>query len=148
METVITRQMVEDEARRLLGVPWRHQGNNPDVGIDCRGLIEVVAQRLTGRVPPVRKYPRMPKEGELYRGLAAEMDEKAIADIRRADVALIQFPREKWPRHCGIIVSGLYEPLIIHAYEPSQGDGHVIEEPLRRWQRYITNAFEFREVVD
>jgi hypothetical protein len=90
----------------------------------------------------------MPKEGELYRGLAAEMDEKPLEEKRQADVALIRFPREPWARHCGIIALGLFEPMLIHSYEPSTGGGRVIEEPLRRWSKYIVSAFQFREVTD
>jgi cell wall-associated NlpC family hydrolase len=139
----VTRDDVVAAARRLKGVPFEHQGSNPETGIDCRGVIEWVAYVLGGRLIPARDYQRRPSGAEFLEKMRAEMREKAPADIRHGDAVLIHFPRDTEARHGGIVAQGPYELMLVHAWE-NQGDGEVREEPLRGWKlRNIDYAFAF-----
>lgn len=144
----ITRDDVVAVARLLKGVPFEHQGSNPETGIDCRGVIEWVAFVLTGRPIPQRDYQRSPSGAEFLEKMRAEMREKDRTDVRHGDAVLIHFPRDTEARHGGIVAQGPYELMLIHAWE-SRGDGEVREEPLRGWKlRNVDYAFTFPFVGD
>lgn len=144
----VTRDDVVAAARLLKGVPFKHQGSNPETGLDCRGVIEWVAYVLSGRAIPQRDYQRRPSGAEFLEKMRAEMREKDPTEARHGDAVLIHFPRDGEARHGGIIAQGPYEPMLIHAWE-SRGEGEVREEPLRGWKlRNIDYAFSFPFVGD
>ncbi len=142
-----TRDDIEREANLLVGVKFRHQGYDPRFGLDCRGLLLAIAGRLGYR--PSREYrtdySETPSGEEFRAALAAELDPIDKGEIQRADAAYLWVPREKEPRHVGVIVQGLYEPQIIHATKKS---GQVIKEPWRKWSPYVVEGFRFRGLVD
>jgi cell wall-associated NlpC family hydrolase len=145
----VTSTDVIAAARSFEGVPWEHQGLDPEFGIDCRGLLLCVGRAL-GYEPktyPVTYRRRSPAE-ELRAALEEEMNQIALEDLREADVVLIKFPRDDAARHVGIIAQGRYERTIIHSYEPKQGGGRVIEEPFRRWDPYVRACFRWKGIVD
>jgi cell wall-associated NlpC family hydrolase len=153
----ITRADIVREARALIGVPFKHQCSDPNAGgVDCRGVLEWVAHRLTGRPLPVHDYRREPSGREFYERLRAELDEMPLADAREGDVVLIKFPRDDEARHAGILARGPRvagpdsegELTIVHAFERER-PGKVREEPYRGWpQKCAVTAFRFRGVVD
>lgn len=147
-ETAIKREDIEREARKLVGVPFRHQGSSPETGLDCRGVFEWLAFVLTGRPIPARDYQRRPDGREFYESLKREMEEVGAGEAGRGDFVLITLPKDTEARHGGVLVEGLYEPMIIHAFE-RYAPGSVIEEPYRGWTRRRTaTAFRFPGVVD
>lgn len=149
-EANITRADIVREARALLGVPFRHQHSDPATGgVDCRGVLEWVAHRLTGRpLPAVHSYHRQPSGREFYEKLRDEMDEILLAGAREGDVVMIKFPRDTEARHAGILAEGPYELMLIHAFE-REAPGCVREEPFRGWpSRCAVKAFRFRGVTD
>jgi cell wall-associated NlpC family hydrolase len=143
------------EARACLGVPFRHQCSDPRTGgLDCRGLLEWVAHRLTGRPLPAHDYRRKPSGREFHEKLSAEMDEIGLAAALPADVVMIRFPRDTQARHAGFLARGPVvagagtegELTLVHAFE-REGPGRVIEEPYRGWpQRCAVTAFRFRGI--
>jgi cell wall-associated NlpC family hydrolase len=154
----ITRDDIVREARALIGVPFKHQHSDPNTGgLDCRGLLEWVAYRLTGRpLPDVRNYRREPDGKEFYEKLKGELDEVALEDAREADVVMMKFPRDDEAKHAGILTRGPGvggpdsegELMLVHAFEREQ-PGKVIEEPYRRWpQKCAVTAFRFRGIAD
>lgn len=144
----ITRDDVVKVTRLLKGVPFEHQGSNPETGLDCRGVIEWVAYVLSGRSIPLRDYQRSPSGAEFLEKMRAEMREIDKAAARPGDAVLIHFPRDTEAKHGGIIAQGPYEPMLIHAWE-NQSDGEVREEPLRGWKlRNIDYAFSFPFIKD
>lgn len=64
---------IAEAARMLLGTPFRHQGRDPDVGLDCVGLVvaahAAVGLDLSGRTD----YPRRPSADELRSALRREL---------------------------------------------------------------------------
>jgi hypothetical protein len=155
---VITRADIVREARALIGVPFKHQHSDPRTGgVDCRGELEWVAHRLTGRpLPEVHNYRREPSGREFYEKLKAEMDEIPLGEAREGDVVMIKFPRDTEARHAGILAQGPPvagpdsegELTIIHAFERER-PGAVREEPYRGWpSRCAVTAFRFRGLAD
>jgi cell wall-associated NlpC family hydrolase len=143
----ITRDDVAAVARLLKGVPFRHQGSYPETGLDCRGVIEYTAFALWARPIPPREYQRKPDGAEFLEKMRAEMVEIDKDEAGHGDAVLIHFPRDTEARHGGVLASGPYELMLIHAWE-SRGEGEVREEPLRGWKlRNIDYAFRFPGVV-
>jgi cell wall-associated NlpC family hydrolase len=139
----ITRDDVVAVARLLKGVPFEHQGSNPETGLDCRGVIEYIAFVLSGRLIPLRDYQRVPSGAEFLEKMRAELEEIDPAAAGPGDAVLIHFPGHTEARHGGIIARGPYEPMLIHAWE-GRGKGAVREEPLRGWKlRNIDFAFRY-----
>ncbi|MDQ3819361.1 MAG: NlpC/P60 family protein [Acidobacteriota bacterium] len=149
MALQIRREDVVRAARSLLGVPWVHQGDDPAYGVDCKGMLISMAASFNYPVKPYSKdYRRRSPGAELRAHLESEMDEIAVEEVRAGDCVLIKFPRDEEARHVGLIADGLYERTIIHAYEPNEGKGRVLEEPFRRWRPYVVAAFRWKGIVD
>lgn len=144
----IRREDIIREARTLLGVPYRHQGRDPAIGIDCVGEVLVVAHRLGYATNfHFTAYERDP-DPELFVGLMREhLEEIAITDLRPADVPCVRFPRRKEPQHVGILVPGTFELMMIHSLH-NKTINRVVEEPYRKWQEHTMHAFRFRGVID
>ena len=146
-ENLITREDIIREANLLVGRPFRHQGDDPEFGVDCRGVLLVIARRLNQQLSrEYRKdYSTRPDPVEFREALDNEFDEIPISEIHDGDVALIHMPRQKGPTHVGVIVPGLNEVLIIHATEH---EGAVVKEPYRRLQRRTRAGFRFRGLAN
>ncbi len=115
-------------ARRLLGVPYRHQGRGPE-GLDCLGLLLCVAAELDlrdGQGMPLIAYDRR-DYGWRPDGAAFEAD--LAAQLRRGDAPepgdILLFRLMNNPQHVAIF-SALPDgrPGLIHAYAPA---GRVVE---------------------
>ncbi|MCP9495880.1 MAG: hypothetical protein MSG64_15635 [Pyrinomonadaceae bacterium MAG19_C2-C3] len=134
------------EARTLLGAPYAHQGRSM-VGIDCIGVVIVVAHRLEYTDFDYTLYAREPEGEVLLRLMREFLDEIEVGDLQEGDVPLIRFPRRQEAQHTGIVAQGVYELNLIHAYA-GKNFQRVIEQPLRAWDKHITHAFRFRGVVN
>lgn len=102
-------------ARGLIGTPYHHQARVPGVGIDCAGVLIVVARQL-GLVAPdfdVTGYPRVP-------------DGVALRDYCEAHMVRVQTPvlggavlaswKDGPPQHLGIVADYQHGGLsFIHA---------------------------------
>lgn len=143
----VTREDIIREANLLVGKPFRHQGDDPEFGVDCRGVLLVIARRLNQRLSrEYRKdYSTRPDPVEFRQALDNEFDEIGIEELEPGDVALIQMPRQKGPTHVGVIVPGLNEVMLVHATEH---EGAVVKEPYRRLQRRTRAGFKFRGLAN
>ncbi len=110
------------EARKFLGVPFLHQGRT-EHGLDCVGLVVVVANRLGISGRDFVAYGRRPNGLQFVR-------EFVKAGLTRLPVSnrlpghLIIIPETTYPCHVGIITG---EFSIIHAHAP---DKKVVETTL------------------
>lgn len=134
------RDRIVAEARKYLGTPYHHQGRVLGHGIDCYGLVEMVARGLGFDVPEGVRYSRIPDEAQLL----AYMDQYAVQVDKRsyqlADILIVPFRGQM--RHMAIVT----EIGMIHAYEPS---GMVVEHAIDdKWSRRIARAYSFKEVVN
>lgn len=140
----MTGEAIVAEARKALGTRWHHQGRQPGVGLDCAGLIVVVAAALRLQVTDVAGYGRIPEGARLYRLLESQLI--PVAAPGPGDVALIAYDAD--PQHLAFVGDYLYGGLsLIHAYSVA-GKGRVIEHRLSpEWEARIQGYYRFPEVA-
>lgn len=86
-----------ERARSLLGVPWRHQGRNPERGIDCAGLL-IYAYEVDEETPD---YGREPNRGLMEATLERFLGKPIHDPIEAGDVVAMAYTGSI--RHCGMI---------------------------------------------
>lgn len=127
-------------ARAYLGVPFLHQGRNPDVGIDCIGLL-VLAARDCGLALDEHdrcNYPRNPSGGLLEQHLRAAFGAPA-AGLLPGDVVAIRYCGPV--RHVGIVGELKGTLTLIHT-SAAPSVGRVTEHLINaNWRRRIANAY-------
>lgn len=150
----ITREQVVEAARTWHGTPFRHQGRNepPGTGIDCVGLLVVVAKMLEyPEIIDVEGYRRVPSADTIKKTLLANCDEIPIDEVKAGDIYLMRLGGRK-PRHAAIRISdetdlarGI-EPQIIHAFAMGPS-GQVIIESVRQRMKDVAAGFRLRGLV-
>ena len=119
----VTGQAVVLEARRWIGTPFHHQGRALGVGVDCAGVVVMVAKALSLSDFDTTNYGHVPNGDEMERILAENMDRVQLDQRRAGDVLHFAFDAE--PQHLAILTE---ENTIIHAY--SLQPRRVVEVPL------------------
>lgn len=145
MVAVMQGQIVE-QARALLGVKFHHQGRSAQTGLDCLGLLVVVASScglvLDGKPADAHDhtdYGHNPDTAFLEASLArllAPVDEYMSGDV-------VLFHINKRPQHLAIVsdhpAAGEYG--MIHAYAPLR---KVVEHRLdERWKSQLHRAYRW-----
>lgn len=144
VQAPIKRAEIQEEARKLIGVKWRHQGRTPEVGVDCAGAVVVVARNLNISSYDSTDYHRNPLNDSFVQHFQANMKRKKITDRRVGDVLL--FRDKMFSCHSGFLTMKNGVEHIVHAYALRK---KVIEEPLNDdWRSRITYCFEFYGVED
>ncbi len=147
----ITRQQVQNAARKLIGAEWHHQGRNVGAGIDCIGGIIYIGldvgyftEEEVANFDSI-DYGRNPTAYNLLIVRMREyLDEIPINEAREGDILAFRMAGEQVTSHVGTITKGDREYMVIHSLENKT----TIEEPLRRWGKYITHAFRLRGIED
>ena len=133
MESGISGSQVIDEARRYLGVPFRHRGRSI-AGLDCAGLIIIVYRKL-GLMPndfEETLYNKMPSIGLVEKTLSQFCTKKETAEP--GDILMLSFLDN--PCHMAFYTG----ETIIHAYNPRS---KVVEEACcQKWQNRLTGIYE------
>jgi cell wall-associated NlpC family hydrolase len=131
------RNDIVEAARKYLGVRWVHQGRDRNAGIDCLGLIVVVAEDLGYPLEDYTTYSREP-DPLLIQTLIGQQMEASTGDPVAGDMALLHFDRRrKSPYHFGIISD---TDTLIHGHGPSR---QVVEQPLRMYSEQIHSLWKF-----
>ncbi|MGH9769561.1 MAG: NlpC/P60 family protein [Blastocatellia bacterium] len=153
---IATRAEFVAECRRLLSVPWRHQGRS-EKGVDCVGLLVLPAIRL-GILRPdqdVNNYQRAPHGDRLDCLLHQHC--RRLGDwkeAKEADILAIKYFNQ--PQHV-MVVTGPYDPrwgwYVIHAFGNDAMPGKVIEHRLdgnwlKSHRARIHAAFHIKGVGD
>ena len=120
------------EARRFLTssggspAPFRHQGRQPAVGIDCIGLVVLAARAAGLPCGDFTRYGRKPNP----RVLLAEMAKSArIVDCPQlGDIVLMQRRRDM-PMHAGILTPPLHPGCEFFLIHTNADVKRVTEEP-------------------
>jgi cell wall-associated NlpC family hydrolase len=137
----VTRLDVVIEARRWLGVPWRHQGRTR-AGVDCVGLIALVARDLAISTYDYTSYGRRAHGQAFVHHLAENMDALRVAEAQPGDVLV--FADQAYPCHCGFLTEKFEQPHLLHSHATRR---KVIEEPyIGEWPARVRFAFRFRGV--
>jgi hypothetical protein len=148
MPSQVTTTELIKAARSLLGVKFRHQGRDPETGLDCLGLVEysVYLKGLITAEQFTKAYQAEPFNNMLEKGLKARLDEVPLREVRDADIYLLRFRQE--PQHVGFAATRNNERTIIHCLRTESGANNcVIEETLQRWERHLVKAFRIRELT-
>lgn len=144
-----TRDTAVAEARALLGVRFRHQGRDARYGLDCLGLLLVVAERVGlrfGGVAPMaldrRDYGSRPDtalmQATLETYLARRVDGPCPGDVLLLKV-------EGVPQHLALVSDYPQAGVLgmIHAYAPARA---VVEHRYdAAWQAATHAAYRLPE---
>lgn len=105
-------------AAEVQGTPFRHQGRQPGLGLDCAGLYVYVCQSLGIPHLDAVGYPRTPYDGQLERQLDAQPALRRIPkeDAKKGDILIMRMSRS--PQHITFHAGEFYgHPYVIHASE-------------------------------
>lgn len=94
-------EQIARHALELQGTPFRHQGRNPAVGLDCVGLVYVAAKRSGLIVDNFTGYPPCPSPMVVMRELRKRFD--LIPEPAVGDVVLLKDTRTGAARHVGVV---------------------------------------------
>lgn len=122
----------------LLGrpVPFLHQGRNPDIGIDCIGLLVLACRDCGIPVMDVTSYGRNPVNGELERQLRLHFGPPKDS-IQADDFVTIDYKGAT--RHVAIVG---HHPDGLSLIHTSMSHGRVTEHRIdRKWTRRITGVY-------
>jgi cell wall-associated NlpC family hydrolase len=136
---MITPQQLIDEARKLVGTPWRHQGRSK-LGVDCIGLVLLAAKnagldlvKFSGAPVPTR-YSRHP-DPQLYDTVQRYCTR--IESPVPGCLLFFKFDADKHPRHFGIYTE---QGTMIHAECKTRMQ--VVEHGHRaHWDRWTHGAW-------
>lgn len=117
-------QLIVDEARRWLGVRWRHQGRSSQ-GVDCAGLCLCVGNALGAEIADSTGYPRRQDGTRLLAYLTDALQPVKKGAQAIGDIAV--FNESGFPIHVGFLAEKESIPTVIHAHARRR---KVIEEPL------------------
>lgn len=132
------RNKIVEEARKYLGVPWRHQGRAA-TGIDCCGLVIRVANDMGLSDYDTDAYARRTTGLKFMRHfLDAGMVRKDLSEVKIGDVVLTQ--DHSFPCHCGFVGERYGRLTFIHAYARRK---KVVEDYLADWLPKAVWALEF-----
>lgn len=141
----VTRDEIVKAAESMLGLPFLHQGRNPDVGVDCVGLLVVMGSKIGyPDLVDAEAYKRTPSATVIRSVLAQNCDEIPLEEAGVGDIYLMRMGGLK-PRHTAII------------YDDHDGDRFIIHASARgvrieRKENYPTpwyvSAFRVRGLKD
>lgn len=125
-------------ARSWIGVPWVHQGRSRE-GVDCAGLLIVVAREAGLILPPsATDYTMAPQGSRLRRECDAQL--RRVTAIQPGHVLLIRFEGEA-ERHLALAADYREGLSMIHALNRGS-TGRVVEHRLdARWRSRIAAAY-------
>lgn len=124
-------------ARSVLDVPFRHQGRDPAIGLDCIGLLSFVARSFGLSCIDRFDYSRLPGKGQLEAGLDMQPCMERITTLEPACVILMRISLS--PQHVGIFTGD----TMIHAWSSA---GKVCEHHLDdKWRSRVVRLYRFKE---
>ena len=134
------REEIVAAARSWIGVRWQHQGRSRAGGIDCVGLLVVVAHSLGIAITDSAGYRRRQDGRQLLFQLECQLDKKFVTDWKEGDIAV--FEESAFPIHVGFLAGQVGAGTVIHAHARRR---QVIEEPLAQYGQPFA-VFSLREV--
>jgi NlpC/P60 family putative phage cell wall peptidase len=143
----VTAEQIIDEARTWVGTPYRHQGRQQTVAVDCVGLIFGVCRAVGIGDAEFwadinyrwRGYSRLPDGRTLRDAFGRWLPEYPPHEARPGDMLLISMRGS--PRHTAILTD---RNTIIHAH--SEAKGCVESMWAGAWKVDTTGAYRITEV--
>lgn len=107
-------QYAVDRAHELIDVPYKHQGRNPQHGLDCVGFIFQCYPTKAAKITMPPNYGMSPKPRVLLGVLNEHCDR--VEDLQIGDL-IVMTPRRQ-PQHLALYVG---DDTIIHSYSTLGG---------------------------
>ena len=107
----MTPEEIISVARSLVGVPFRHQGRDPAIGLDCIGTISCVATRLGIPHEDRRDYPETPGSGQLEKALDEQEALERVYVLEPGCIVAMRISRAL--QHVGVYTGS----TLIHAWK-------------------------------
>ena len=148
---MVTRSDVVKQARSYVGTTYKRQGRTRTRGLDCAGLIIVVARDLETADYPEVPYTETPDPEFLYqRFLYGGAIPGRVSDLKPGDMVIMS-PGVA-PVHCGIIREARGKPTLIHAHQPRRtgAEDSLDATPLglRSWRATVNRVLLFPDLED
>ncbi|MDF2367502.1 hypothetical protein [Sneathiella sp.] len=137
---MVERREIITEARRWIGTPWRHQGRSRS-GVDCVGLVVLVARALGLEPEDVAGYARRRDGRALLRHLHNQLQSQSLTNWKIGYIGV--FKESAFPIHVGFLSARDGVPTVIHAHARRR---QVIEEALVPYGAPFA-VFSFPEVL-
>jgi hypothetical protein len=153
---VTSRADIADQARRLVGYRFRHQGRFTSEGFDCTGIFLATAEDLGLRDAlgirflrtDYHDYHFQPQGDLMLREARRRLFERpggATAERQLGDVLVMRLPDD--PTHVAFVTRLLGQEAMVHAY--AGGSERVVEHILdRAWRNRIVAVFHFPGVEE
>lgn len=130
---------IVNAARKYIGVRWLHQGRNRINGLDCVGLLVVVAQDLGLSNYDFKAYQRHPVGGNFLDHFDLNLKRVDPRFETGGDITI--FKESAYPYHTGFLTN---QGTLVHS---SIRRKSVVEEPYDHWQHKRCFAFRFPHLV-
>lgn len=131
---------LDEAARAYVGTPFRHQGRNPLIGLDCVGLLVCAAYDCGLAITDhdSTAYGRDPAHGLLEARLELAFGPPVSGPLQPGDVVTIDFKGAT--RHVAIVAERAGGGLnLIHTNHSAQRVTEAILD--ERWRRRITRIY-------
>jgi cell wall-associated NlpC family hydrolase len=140
------RALLVTEARRLLGIPWKHKGRT-ERGLDCLGLIWLALSRTLLVVRdqalplPRNDYGKTPFNGHLRAGLVEWLGPPVAGQPEAGDIITVRWVGDA--HHVAIVGPHPHRRVgLIHADNTATGGPRVVEQGWDYlWDRRFIEAF-------
>lgn len=118
---LLTREQIVAAALSLEGVPFKRQGRDETIGIDCAGVLVAAFRKLGVELQEERiDYRSQPAEVHVKRCLDMNFDLSPHSDtVFPGDILHLKFNRDTEARHLGIFVETSH-PMLVHAVKTSR----------------------------
>ncbi len=127
--------------RSFMHVPFRHQGRNPAIGLDCAGMVAAALKVIGRPIADLKGYGREPHKNGLRDMLVANLGPAlSKAEMQPGDVALVKFDGD--PRHVALVtdIGGRLGMIHVHS-ENKRVQEHGIGVAGDRWFDCIVEVF-------
>ena len=132
---------IAQAARSYRGTPFRHQGRQPGVALDCAGVVLCAAWAAGITVPDFAAYGKLPESDMLLGRLREACVQVLATEAIPGDLALFQF-RAGLPTHLAVLTG---DDRMVHAWE--QKDRVLWATMGRSWAARTHSHWRFREAV-
>lgn len=144
----VSRDDIVREARNFIGTPYLHQGRLFKKGVDCGGLVVMVARSLSLFEHDDLTYSDQPKADYLLRECDKFLDPKPLdlQQLQPGDVGAFYYMSPTEAQH--LCIFGEYEGRLtmIHAF---QKRGKVVEHTFDDfWAKRLLKVYSYRGVTE
>lgn len=138
----MTRDDIVTTARQYLGTRF-HKGGRTKAGLDCVGLITLVAYDIGYKhVDDVTYYDFEPRPDEFLKTIRSQTNPVIGLVPKKGNVVMLR--QSIYPMHCGIIGQNQSGLTVINANLHLR---KVVEEPISNWQNLIIELRDYRGIT-